>query len=160
MQVIKRNGNKQSVQFDKITARISRLCYGLDNQYVDPICVAQKVCAGVFDGVSTSELDELASETAAFMCTTHPDYTKLASRISVANLHKHTCKSFFAVMTKLSENDCLDQTFYEFVCENRDRLDSEIVYERDFDYDFFGFKTLEKSYLVRMARSSSAFNTS
>src|ERR1700722_4340982 len=94
MYVIKRNGRSESVHFDKITSRITRLCYGLDPKYVDPILVSQKVCLGVYRGVTTSELDELAAETAAHLSTQHPDFGVLAARIAVSNLHKSTLKSF------------------------------------------------------------------
>ena len=101
MFVIKRNGRKEPVKFDKITARIEKLCYGLNSELVDPIDVAKKVIEGLYDGVSTSELDSLAAETAASLTTKHPDYALLASRIAVSNLHKNTIKSFSETMEKL-----------------------------------------------------------
>jgi ribonucleoside-diphosphate reductase alpha chain len=94
MFVIKRDGTKESVKFDKITARVQKLSYSLDPNHVDPILVAKKVIDGVYDGVSTSQLDSLAAETAASLTTKHPDYALLASRIAVSNLHKNTIKSF------------------------------------------------------------------
>ncbi|KAJ2921215.1 hypothetical protein H1R20_g15879, partial [Candolleomyces eurysporus] len=133
--VFKRDGRKERVQFDKITARIQKLCYGLDTNYVDPIEVTQKVVAGVYQGVTTVELDNLAAETAAYLTTKHPDYAVLAARIAVSNLHKETKKNFSQVMKDL----------YEY-----EQLDSAIIYNRDFNYNFFGFKTLERSYLLRI----------
>ena len=101
MYVIKRDGRRESVKFDKITARIERLCYGLDPNFVQPIEVAMKVVSGIYDGVSTSQLDSLAAETAASMTTKHPDYAQLAARIAISNLHKNTLKSFSGTMKML-----------------------------------------------------------
>src|ERR1700743_6299 len=100
MYVIKRNGKRESVKFDKITARIEKLCYGF-SPIVDPIDVAKKVIEGIYDGVTTSELDNLAAETAASLTSKHPDYALLASRIAVSNLHKNTSKSFSGTMRAL-----------------------------------------------------------
>ncbi len=159
MFVIKRSGKKESVSFDKITARVKKLCYGLDPDYVSHIEIAKKVIQGLYDGVTTTELDNLAAETAATMVTIHPDYAKLAARIAVSNLHKNTSKSFYKSMKalhayidpKTGENAGLisDETL-EIVEANKDRLDSSIIYDRDYNFDFFGFKTLERSYLLRM----------
>ena len=101
MFVIKRDGREEKVHFDKITSRIKKMCYGLDNKYVDPILVAQKVCLGVYRGVTTTELDELAAETSAQMMTQHPDYGQLAARISISNLHKETSKVFSKTISSL-----------------------------------------------------------
>ena len=101
MHVVKRDGNKENVSFDKITARIKKLCYGFDPKHVEPVLVAQKVVTGVYDGVSTAQLDDLASETAAFLTTQHPDYGKLAARIAVSNLHKETNKNFTETMMRM-----------------------------------------------------------
>ena len=159
-QVVKRDGRRQPVKFDKITARIKKLAYGLD-PIVDVTEVAQKVCAGVYDGVTTSELDDLASETAAYMSTKHHDYSLLASRIAVSNLHKNTVKSFSETVEKLysykipvtnTPAPLIAKDVYDFVIKNRDTLDDAIIYDRDFSYDYFGFKTLEKSYLLRIER--------
>jgi ribonucleoside-diphosphate reductase subunit M1 len=98
MLVQKRDGKKEPVAFDKITARIKKLCYGFDPKHVDPVVVSQKVVVGVYDGVTTAQLDDLASETAAFLTTQHPDYGRLAARIAVSNLHKQTDKLFSATM--------------------------------------------------------------
>jgi ribonucleoside-diphosphate reductase alpha chain len=159
MFVIKRDGRRESVKFDKITARIERLSYGLDVNYVQPVDVAKKVITGIYDGVTTVELDNLAAETAASMTTTHPDYAILAARIAVSNLHKITSKSFSNTMKRLytyidpktGENaGMISREVYEVVRNNAAQLDSAIIYDRDFGYDYFGFKTLEKSYLLRV----------
>ncbi|PWK75265.1 ribonucleoside-diphosphate reductase alpha chain [Mucilaginibacter oryzae] len=157
MFVVKRDGRKESVKFDKITARIEKLCYGF--QLVDPIDVAKKVIEGLFDGVTTSELDNLAAETAASLTTKHPDYALLASRIAVSNLHKNTIKSFSETMRLLYEYvdkktgkdaSLIADDVYEVIKENAELLDSTIIYDRDFGFDYFGFKTLEKSYLLKI----------
>ncbi|MDA7711677.1 ribonucleoside-diphosphate reductase subunit alpha [Flavobacteriaceae bacterium] len=158
MFVIKRDGRKEPIMFDKITARIRKLNYGL-NALVDPVRVAMRVIEGLYDGVTTSELDNLAAEIAATMTTTHPDYAKLAARISVSNLHKNTKKSFSETMTDLytyvnprtgKKAPLLSDEVYKIIQENADKLDSSIIYNRDFGYDFFGFKTLERSYLLKL----------
>jgi ribonucleoside-diphosphate reductase alpha chain len=157
MFVVKRDGRKESVKFDKITARIEKLCYGFN--LVDPIDVAKKVIEGLFDGVTTSELDNLAAETAASLTTKHPDYALLASRIAVSNLHKNTTKSFSETMKRMYEYvdkktgknaALLADDVYEIIMANADILDSSIIYDRDFGFDYFGFKTLEKSYLLKI----------
>lgn len=159
MYVIKRDGRKEAVQFDKITSRIRKLCYGLDMNFVDPVEIAKKVIQGVYDGVTTVELDNLAAETAAYLTTTHPDYAILAARIAVSNLHKNTKKSFSETIKDLYhyKNPKTDQPaplvaddVYEIIMKNADLLDSSIIYDRDFNYDYFGFKTLERSYLLRL----------
>jgi len=159
MLVIKRDGKKEPVAFDKITARIKKLCYGFNPEHVDPVVVAQKVVTGVFDGVSTAQLDDLASETAAFLTTQHPDYGKLAARIAVSNMHKQTSKSFSETMYKLhgyinpktkESGPLISDELKEIISDHEDRLTAAIVYGRDFEYDYFGFKTLEKSYLLKM----------
>lgn len=158
MFVVKRDGRKEPVMFDKITARVRKLCYGLNN-LVDPVKVAMRVIEGLYDGVTTSELDNLAAETAAAMTVTHPDYAKLAARISVSNLHKNTKKSFTEVMTDLYEYvnprtgkkaPMLSDEVYQAIMDNADTLNSAIIYNRDFNYDYFGFKTLERSYLLKI----------
>jgi len=159
MLVIKRDGRRESVRFDKITARIENLCQGLDEQYIDPIEVARKVIDGLYDGVSTTELDNLAAEVCASLTTKHPDYALLAARIAVSNLHKTTSQSFSNTMKRLytyvnaktGENAGLIATdVYRIVKQHASLLDENIDYSRDFDYDYFGFKTLEKSYLIRL----------
>ena len=159
MVVVKRDGRYESVKFDKITARIDRLCYGLDNTYIDPVDIAKKVIAGIYDGVSTVALDNLAAETAASMATQHPDYTILAARIAVSSLHKVTSASFSSTMKRLytyidpktGENASLiDKEVYKVIREHAALLDAAIVYDRDYTYDYFGFKTLERAYLLKM----------
>ncbi|WP_207429661.1 ribonucleoside-diphosphate reductase subunit alpha [Pedobacter sp. SYSU D00535] len=159
MFVIKRDGRRESVKFDKITARIEKLCYGLNPELVDPIDVAKKVIEGLYDGVTTSELDSLAAETAASLTTKHPDYALLASRIAVSNLHKNTVKSFSETMKKLylyvdskinKPVPLIADDVWEAIEANADILDSTIIYDRDFGFDYFGFKTLEKSYLLKI----------
>ena len=158
MFVAKRDGRKEPIMFDKITARIRKLNYGL-NPLVDPVRVAMRVIEGLYDGVTTSELDNLAAEIAATMTTTHPDYAKLAARISVSNLHKNTKKSFSETMEDLytyvnprtgKKAPLLSEEVYNIIKKNGDKLDSSIIYNRDFGYDFFGFKTLERSYLLKL----------
>ncbi len=158
MFVVKRDGRKEPVMFDKITARVRKLCYGL-NDLVDPVKVAMRVIEGLYDGVTTSELDNLAAEIAATMTTTHPDYAKLAARISVSNLHKNTKKSFSETMKDLYEYvnprtgkkaPLVSDEVYEVIRQHADTLDSMIIYNRDFGYDYFGFKTLERSYLLKL----------
>ncbi|MGC6479189.1 MAG: ribonucleoside-diphosphate reductase subunit alpha [Flavobacteriaceae bacterium] len=158
MHVIKRDGRKEPIMFDKITARVRKLCYGL-NPMVDPVRVAMSVIEGLYDGVTTSELDNLAAEIAASMTTTHPDYTQLAARISVSNLHKNTKKSFSETMHDLytyvnprtnKKAPLLSDEVHEIIQKNADFLDSSIIYNRDFGYDYFGFKTLERSYLLKL----------
>ncbi len=158
MYVVKRDGRREPVMFDKITSRVKKLCYGL-NELVDPVKVAMRVIEGLYDNVSTSELDNLAAEIAATMTTAHPDYAKLAARISVSNLHKNTKKTFSEVMTDLFEYvnprtgekaPLLSEEVYKVIVDNREKLDSTIIYNRDFGYDYFGFKTLERSYLLRL----------
>ncbi len=158
MYVVKRDGKKEPVMFDKITARVRKMCYGLNN-LVDPVKVAMRVIEGLYDGVTTSELDNLAAEIAATMTVQHPDYAKLAARISVSNLHKNTKKSFSGVMTDLytyvnprtgKKGPMIADDVYKIIMDNAEKLDSTIIYNRDFGYDYFGFKTLERSYLLKI----------
>ncbi|MBW1296171.1 ribonucleoside-diphosphate reductase subunit alpha [Aquimarina litoralis] len=158
MYVVKRDGHKEPIMFDKITARVRKLCYGL-NALVDPVKVAMRVIEGLYDGVTTSELDNLAAEIAATMTIAHPDYAKLAARISVSNLHKNTKKTFSEVVKDLyeyvnprteKEAPLISDEVYEVIMANKEKLDSTIIYNRDFGYDYFGFKTLERSYLLKL----------
>ena len=158
MYVVKRDGHKEPIMFDKITARVRKLCYSL-NELVDPVKVSMRVIEGLYDGVTTSELDNLAAEIAATMTTTHPDYAKLAARISVSNLHKNTKKSFSETMSDLytyvnprngKKAPLLADEVYGVIKKNAEVLDSTIIYNRDFHYDYFGFKTLERSYLLKL----------
>ncbi len=158
MQVIKRTGKREEVSFDKITARVKKLVYGLSD-HVNPIKISMKVIEGLYDGVTTSNLDNLAAETSATMAAIHPDYALLASRIAISNLHKNTNKSFSETMdalynyvdpiTKQQAGLISDMTM-DIIRRNADQLDSAIIYDRDFTFDYFGFKTLERSYLLRM----------
>ena len=158
MYVIKRDGRKEPVKFDKVTARIQKLAYGL-SEHVDTFSVAQKVIEGIFDGVTSSQLDNLAAEIAASMTTRHPDFALLAARIAVSNLHKNTKKSFSQTIKDLydyvdhhtgKKAPLIADDVFNIVWKNRDLLDSTIIYDRDFGYDYFGFKTLEKSYLLKI----------
>ncbi len=158
MKVIKRNGKQEDVSFDKITARIKKLCYSLDSQFVDPIEIAKKVILGLYNGVSTSDLDNLAAETAASLATIHPDYAILAARIAVSNLHKNSNKSFSETMELLynyidpmtgQKAGLISDETISVIRTHADRLDSAIIYDRDYSFDYFGFKTLEKSYLLK-----------
>ncbi len=159
MKVLKRSGKHEDVSFDKITARIRKLCYGLNQNYINYIEISKKVIQGLYDGVTTTELDNLAAETAATMAATHPDYAILAARIAVSNLHKNTDKSFSNTMESLYNYidpktgemaGLISDETIEVVRANADKLDSSIIFDRDYEYDYFGFKTLERSYLLRM----------
>lgn len=159
MLVVKRDGHRESVKFDKITARIEKLCYGLDPKHVNPVEVAMKVINGLYDGVTTHELDTLAAEVAATMATRHPDFSKLAARIAVSNLHKLTSKSFSNTMKRLYQHidsktgqnaPMISKETWKVIKNNAAELDDAIIYDRDFGYDYFGFKTLEKSYLIKL----------
>ena len=157
MYVVKRNGEHQEVKFDNITQRIRVLCDGLDSKYVDPVPITQKVVEGLYNGISTSELDTLAAETCAYMSQRHPDFSTLAARIAVSNLHKSTSSSFSETCRALYEYKdqqgraaaLISDEVFEFVAANAERLDAAVDFKRDYDYDYFGFKTLEKSYLLR-----------
>ncbi len=159
MLVIKRDGRRESVKFDKITARIEKLCYNLDTNYVSAVEVAKKVITGIYDGVTTVELDNLAAETAATLTVKHPDYAVLAARIAISNLHKVTSKSFSNTMKRLysyvdpktgEHAPLISKETYAVIKKHAAQLDSTIIYSRDYTYDFFGFKTLERSYLIKL----------
>lgn len=159
MFVLKRDGRKEEVHLDKITSRVQKLCYGLNADFVDPLAITLKVINGLYPGVTTVELDTLAAETAAMMTTDHPDYAILAARIAVSNLHKETKKQFSDVIedlyTMINEKTgrrCpqISDYHYKIIMENADKLNSCIIYDRDFSYNYFGFKTLERSYLIRI----------
>ena len=159
MYVLKRDGRKEPVMFDKVTARINKLSYGLDSNFVDHVIVAKKVIEGIYDGVTTTQLDNLAAETAASLTPKHPDYAQLASRIAVSNLHKNTEKSFSVTMDLLynyinpktgEKAPLIADDVYEIIINNAELLDSNIIYDRDYNFDYFGFKTLERSYLLRI----------
>jgi len=159
MLVLKRDGRRESVKFDKVTARIEKLCYGLNTNFIEPVDIAKKVINGIYDGVTTVELDNLAAETAASLTTVHPDFAQLAARIAISNLHKTTSKSFSNTMKRLytyidpktgQNASLLAKDVYGIIKKNAALLDSSIIYDRDFSYDYFGFKTLERSYLFKL----------
>jgi len=158
MYVIKRNGNRETVMFDKITSRINKLCYGLDVNYIKPIEIAKKVVQGIYEGVTTTTLDNLAAETAANMTVIHPDYAILAARIAVSNLHKNTKKNFSEVIEDLynyvdpitnEKAPLIADDVYQIIMDNANELNSAVIHSRDYHYDFFGFKTLERAYLLK-----------
>jgi ribonucleoside-diphosphate reductase alpha chain len=160
MFVTTRSGKREPVQFDKITHRISQLTYGLDSKYVDAIQVAKRTINGLFDGITTEELDNLSAEVSAYMTSVHPDYARLAGRIAVANLHRSTSDSFLEAMERLYEfknefsgesQPLVSKDFYDYVLKYKDRIATEIAYSRDFEFDYFGFKTLERSYLLKVS---------
>ncbi|KAK8938734.1 Ribonucleoside-diphosphate reductase large subunit [Platanthera zijinensis] len=157
---MKRDILQEAVQFNKITTRLKKLCYGLSQEHCNPMLVAQKVCAGIYKGVTKTQLDELAAETAAALTTNHPDYALLAARIVVSNLHKNTNKIFSETIKEMYNHfnersgqkaPLISDEVYEIIMENATRVDNEIIYDRDFEYDYFGFKTLEKSYLIKVS---------
>lgn len=159
MHVIKRSGRKEPVHFDKITSRISKLSFGLNNKFIQPLAIAQDVIQGLYDGVTTTELDNLAAETAASMAVIHPDYAMLAARIAVSNLHKNTKKHFSRTIEDMynyidpktnAPAPLIADDIYKIIIDNRDRLDAAIIHHRDFNFDYFGFKTLERSYLMKL----------
>lgn len=159
MKVTKRNGKLEEVDINKIIQRVSHLCDGLNKEYVKAKDVAYKTVAGLYEGVKTTELDELAAQTAATMATVHPDYTVLAARISVSNLHKETKDDFANVISDLyhyinpktgEKASLISEEVYQVVQKNAKRFNAEIDYTRDYQYDYFGFKTLERSYLLRL----------
>jgi ribonucleoside-diphosphate reductase alpha chain len=159
MEVIKRDGSRERVKLDKILNRVKKQCYGLNMDYIEPMEIAKKVIHGLYDGISSVELDVLAAETAAALTPTHPDYSILAARISVTSLHKRTPKSFSAVIEQLYnyvdpktglKAPMIADDIYKIISENSKDIDSQIITDRDLDYDYFGYKTLEKSYLLKI----------
>lgn len=147
------------MHFDKITSRIAKLCYGLNEEFVIPAQISQKVVSGVYQGITTVELDNLAAETAAYMTTSHPDFAVLAARIVISNLQKETDDKFSNVIEKLyhhvhpklkQPNPLISKELYEVVKANAEKIDATIVSDRDFAFNFFGFKTLERSYLFKI----------
>ena len=159
IKVIKRNGKKEPVMLDKILDRITQQTYGLDQKWIVPFEVAQKVIEGIMPDIQTSVLDQLAMETAASLTTKHPDYSTLAARLAITALHKETKKSFSETVTDLykyvdpktrKHSPIVSENFYKLVLKHADELDSAIVHSRDHNFDFFGFKTLEKSYLLKI----------
>lgn len=159
MYVITRSGEKEPIKFDKITERIEQLCFELDRNFIDPMKIAKKVIEGIYDGITTKELDNLAAETAAYLSTQHPEYSVLAGRIAVSNLHKET-RGCFSENIKAMYNyhnpitgehaPLVSRELYDTVMSHAALLDKALIDKRDFNYDYFGFKTLEKSYLLKM----------
>ena len=159
MQVLKRSGKTEEVSFDKITARIKKLCYGLDTKHIEPIDIGKKVIQGLFNGVATTQLDDLAAETAASLTTNHPEYAILAARIAISNLHKNTKKSFSGTMKDLynyidpktgQKAGLIAESLMDIIKKHKEVIDSSIIYDRDYSFDYFGFKTLERAYLLKM----------
>jgi len=159
MQVIKRDGSREPLKFDKISNRIRKMTYGLNNDFIDVLEISQKVIAGIFDGITTESLDNLAAETAASLIPKHPDYSNLASRIAVSRLHKTTKKKFSETIQDLynyidpetgKEASLINEETYRAVMDNKDTFDSAVIHDRDFNFEYFGFKTLEKSYLLKL----------
>lgn len=159
MIVIKRDGTEETVKFDKISSRIKKQTYGLDSEYVDYLEVSQKVISGVYDGVTSKELDKLAAETAAAMTRIHPDYSILASRIAISSLKKDTKKSFKETIEDLyhyidpntgQNAGMISDEVYEVVQKYSDKIESMIIHDRDFNFEYFGFKTLERAYLLKI----------
>ena len=159
MFVLKRDGRQEPVKFDKIAARLNKLVYGLDQDNIDVIAICKQVILGLYDGVTTSELDELAAETAAAMAVNHPDYAILAARIAVSNLHKNTEKSFSKTMQALYEYidpkiegpaPLISEETWAVIEKYAGELDAHIIHERDYHYEYFGFKTLERAYLLKL----------
>ena len=156
--VMKRDGTHQAILPEKIKVRLERLMEGLNREYIHLDIVVAKVSEGIYDGVQTSQLDSLAAETCAYMTIVHPDYSKLAARLAITNLHKMTKTNFSDVIEDLynmkdslgNSSALISQSVYEFITQNKDALDQAIDHTRDFQYDFFGFKTLEKSYLLKI----------
>ena len=159
MEVIKRDGSRERVKLDKILSRVKKQCYGLNMDYIEPFEIAKKVINGLYDGITSVELDVLAAETAAALTPTHPDYSILASRICVTSLHKRTPKMFSQVIEQLYtyvdpktglDAPMIADDVYKIIMDNAKDIDSQIISDRDMDYDYFGFKTLEKSYLLKI----------
>ena len=159
MEVVKRDGTREYVKFEKISSRIKKQTYGLNEDYVDYFEVSKKVIAGLYDGVTTEELDRLAAETSASLVTNHPDYSTLAARIAITSLYKRVDKRFTATADKLyhyinpktgEKAGMISDNVYKVIVKNGKELDAMVVHDRDFNFDYFGFKTLEKSYLLKM----------
>ena len=159
MKVKTRSGKLENISFDKITNRIQNLVVGLNDNYVDPVIVAQKTIEGMYDGITTQELDVLSAETCAYLSSTHPDYSILGSRILISNLYRYTPTTFSECMEKLYLNQSeftnehaplISRELYELSQKHADVINQTVKNVRDFDYDYFGYKTLEKSYLLKI----------
>ena len=161
MQILKRDGKKEAINFDRMVDFVNRYCFGLNKDFINPIQVAKRTLEGVYDGVTIQELIQLSVETAASMTTKHPDYSLLAGRLAVSELHKNTDESFANTVEKMffyknpkngEDAPMVSRELYENVIKNSLKLDSAIDYNRDYKYDYFGFKTLERTYLLKMDR--------
>jgi len=161
MKVKKRDGSFEEMRYDKITRRIQNFCDDLNTEYIDPTLITLKVTQGIYDGITTTELDVLAAETAASLVTSHSDYAKLAGRLAVSNLHKTTPKKFSQAIKELysfiepktgKESTLISDEVFQFVQQNKEALDGAVRQERDLDFDYFGFKTLERSYLLKVGK--------
>ena len=159
LHVINRQGEREAVRFDAILEKLDKLAIGLNTDWVDTGLVTQKVVEGLFDGVTTKAVDKLAAETAASLAANHPDYGMLAAKVSVENLHRDTKEKFSDVITDLREYidpetgkhaPLISEEIYDFIMQNKEVLDGHVDYSRDYNYDYFGFKTLEKSYLLKL----------
>jgi ribonucleoside-diphosphate reductase alpha chain len=159
IKVTKRNGKKEPVMLDKILERINQQTYGLESKWIQPFEVAQKVIEGITPDIQTRVLDQLAMETAASLTTRHPDYAVLAARIAITSLHKETKKSFSETVKDLYNytdpktgkfSPVVSESFYNLVMKHADQLDSAIVHSRDHNFDYFGYKVLERSYLLKL----------
>ncbi len=152
MKVITRSGNKEDVRFDLITEKIKELSnenlwgYKLNT---DPVFVAQNICSLIYDGITTSELDDFAASFSATLFKNDPDYLILAGRIAINNHHKNTNECFSVVMSNLNESGVISDTFMEIVAKNKDTLNDMIDYSRDYSISYFGFKTLQNAYLLK-----------
>ncbi|AYV78438.1 MAG: ribonucleoside diphosphate reductase large subunit [Edafosvirus sp.] len=157
MEVIKRDGRHEKISFDKITQRLDVLCWGLNRVWVDPIKIAMEVIKNIKNKITTEELDYLAADICATQISKHPDFNKLAARISVSNLHKTTDPNYANVISKLYHNTDIEgnhhplvsKELFEIVIENKEKIQKEINYDRDYYFDYFGIRTLERSYLLR-----------
>ena len=150
MEVVKRDESSEPVKLDKITARIKKQTWGLDANYIDYMEVVKKTISGLHDGITTTELDNLAAETAASMTSSHPDYSLLASRIAITRLYKSVPKPFSKNAKKIYDAGFLSDEIYELIKNNARKINSMIVTDRDYNIDYFGFKTLERSYLLKV----------
>ena len=150
MEVVKRDGSSEPVKLDKITARIKKQTWELNADYIDYMEVVKKTISGLHDGITTTELDNLAAETAASMTSSHPDYSLLASRIAITRLYKSVVKPFSKNAKKIYDAGFLSDEVYEIIKNNARKINSMIVGDRDYSIDYFGFKTLERSYLLKV----------
>ena len=149
MKVVKRSGEYENVDLNKVTIRISTICENFGLMNVDPIEISKKVCESIHDGISTIQLDRLSAELAITFSTTHPDYGKLASCIEISNIHKSTSGNFEEITNTLFNDGILAEDYYNFVKENIECILDVIDYNKDYEFDYFGIKTLQKAYLFK-----------